>query len=48
MLRRAAGVLKPSQIWVKPDCGLKTSRLERGTPFFNGHSVSSQSTAEGG
>lgn len=24
LLRRAAGVLNPAQIWVNPDCGLKT------------------------
>jgi 5-methyltetrahydropteroyltriglutamate--homocysteine methyltransferase len=27
-LRKALGVLKPEQVWVDPDCGLKTRTVE--------------------
>jgi len=32
LLKRAAAVLSPSQIWVNPDCGLKTRRWEEVRP----------------
>jgi 5-methyltetrahydropteroyltriglutamate--homocysteine methyltransferase len=32
LLRRAAEVLEPEQIWVDPDCGLKTRRYEEVEP----------------
>ncbi len=32
LLQRAVQVLKPEQIWVNPDCGLKTRRWEEVTP----------------
>jgi 5-methyltetrahydropteroyltriglutamate--homocysteine methyltransferase len=32
LLRRAAQVLEPEQIWVDPDCGLKTRRYEEVEP----------------
>jgi 5-methyltetrahydropteroyltriglutamate--homocysteine methyltransferase len=32
LLKKAAGVLSPSQIWVNPDCGLKTRRWEEVRP----------------
>jgi 5-methyltetrahydropteroyltriglutamate--homocysteine methyltransferase len=32
LLRRAAEVLKPEQLWVDPDCGLKTRRYEEVEP----------------
>ncbi len=32
LLRRAAQVLQPEQIWVDPDCGLKTRRYEEVEP----------------
>ena len=32
LLRKAARVLSPSQIWVNPDCGLKTRRWEEVRP----------------
>ena len=32
LLRKAGNVLKPEQIWVHPDCGLKTRRWEEVRP----------------
>jgi 5-methyltetrahydropteroyltriglutamate--homocysteine methyltransferase len=32
LLRKAATVLSPDQIWVNPDCGLKTRRWEEVRP----------------
>jgi 5-methyltetrahydropteroyltriglutamate--homocysteine methyltransferase len=32
LLRRAAEVLRPEQLWVDPDCGLKTRRYEEVEP----------------
>jgi 5-methyltetrahydropteroyltriglutamate--homocysteine methyltransferase len=32
LLRRAAEVLEPEQLWVDPDCGLKTRRYEEVEP----------------
>ena len=32
LLRLAAQVLEPEQIWVDPDCGLKTRRYEEAEP----------------
>jgi 5-methyltetrahydropteroyltriglutamate--homocysteine methyltransferase len=32
LLRRAAGVLDPAQIWVNPDCGLKTGSWKEVLP----------------
>ena len=32
LLRRAAQVLEPEQLWVDPDCGLKTRRYEEVEP----------------
>jgi 5-methyltetrahydropteroyltriglutamate--homocysteine methyltransferase len=32
LLHRALQVLRPEQIWVNPDCGLKTRRWEEVTP----------------
>ena len=34
LLRRAAEVLEPEQIWVDPDCGLKTRRYEEVEPWL--------------
>jgi 5-methyltetrahydropteroyltriglutamate--homocysteine methyltransferase len=35
LLRKAATVLSPDQIWVNPDCGLKTRRWEEVRPALN-------------
>jgi 5-methyltetrahydropteroyltriglutamate--homocysteine methyltransferase len=32
LLRRAADVLEPEQLWVNPDCGLKTRTYEEAEP----------------
>ncbi|HEY9594099.1 MAG TPA: 5-methyltetrahydropteroyltriglutamate--homocysteine S-methyltransferase, partial [Spirochaetia bacterium] len=32
LLERALGVLKPSQLWVNPDCGLKTRAWDEVKP----------------
>jgi 5-methyltetrahydropteroyltriglutamate--homocysteine methyltransferase len=32
LLRKALGVLRPDQLWVNPDCGLKTRRWEEVRP----------------
>lgn len=32
LLRKAAQVLAPEQVWVNPDCGLKTRRWEEVRP----------------
>jgi 5-methyltetrahydropteroyltriglutamate--homocysteine methyltransferase len=32
LLRKAVEVLRPDQVWVNPDCGLKTRRWEEVTP----------------
>lgn len=32
LLKKASGVLSPSQLWVNPDCGLKTRRWEEVRP----------------
>jgi 5-methyltetrahydropteroyltriglutamate--homocysteine methyltransferase len=32
LLRKASCVLSPSQLWVNPDCGLKTRRWEEVRP----------------
>jgi 5-methyltetrahydropteroyltriglutamate--homocysteine methyltransferase len=32
LLRKALNVLSPDQVWVNPDCGLKTRRWEEVTP----------------
>jgi 5-methyltetrahydropteroyltriglutamate--homocysteine methyltransferase len=31
-LRQTLGVIKPSHLWVNPDCGLKTRQWEEVTP----------------
>jgi 5-methyltetrahydropteroyltriglutamate--homocysteine methyltransferase len=35
LLREAARVLKPEQLWVNPDCGLKTRRYEEAEPALH-------------
>ena len=32
LLRKALAVLRPDQLWVNPDCGLKTRRYEEVEP----------------
>jgi len=32
LLKKASGVLSPSQLWVNPDCGLKTRRWDEVRP----------------
>jgi 5-methyltetrahydropteroyltriglutamate--homocysteine methyltransferase len=35
LLNKALAVLKPEQLWVNPDCGLKTRRWEEVVPALN-------------
>lgn len=46
LLEKAATVLDPSQIWVNPDCGLKTRRWEEVKPALE-HMVAAAKTMRG-
>jgi len=46
LLEKAATVLDPSQIWVNPDCGLKTRRWEEVEPALE-HMVAAAKTMRG-
>jgi 5-methyltetrahydropteroyltriglutamate--homocysteine methyltransferase len=35
LLKKAVEVLRPDQVWVNPDCGLKTRRWEEVTPSLS-------------
>ena len=46
LLEKAATVLDPAQIWVNPDCGLKTRAMDRGQACFDQYGRGSEDNAE--
>jgi 5-methyltetrahydropteroyltriglutamate--homocysteine methyltransferase len=47
LLRKALEVLKPQQVWVNPDCGLKTRRWEEVKPALAAMVAAAKSLREG-